>query len=114
MKARTMVDWAGLFATAGMLAISLALVVMGLLSRRLGKVTRERAYYIGFFIASALVAVGAVARLANLTMDVAATSALHQNILWVILYNGIPAVGVTLGVIVAWRYWSWLLAERGG
>jgi hypothetical protein len=31
---------------------------------------------------------------------------------WVLLYNGLPALAVTLGLFVAWRYWSWLLAER--
>lgn len=109
-----MVDWPGLLAIVGMSAISQALIVMGLLSRRIGKVTRERAYYIGFFIAAGLVAVGVAARIANLTSELATISILHQNTLWVILYNGVPAVGITLGVIVAWRYWSWLLAERGG
>ena len=27
-------------------------------------------------------------------------------------YLGLPAIAVTMGVISAWRYWSWLLAER--
>lgn len=90
-----------------------ALIVLGLLSHRLGRVTRSKAYYIGFFVSAMLVSVGAAARLVHLSDRLASTTNLHHNIVWVLLYNGVPAVGVTLGVIIAWRYWSWLLAERG-
>lgn len=104
--------WTGILSMIGLVSISAALVVLGLLSRRLGQVTHASPRYIGFFIAAALVGAGALARLLHLQVHIHTLTTLHHNIIWVLLYNGLPACGVTLGVIVAWRYWSWLLAER--
>jgi hypothetical protein len=107
-----MVDWYGVAGLIGWLSICVFLIVMGLLSRRLGQVTYARSYYIGFFSGAALVSIGIVSRIINLTNELALIPNLHDNITWVLLYNGAPAAGVTVGLIVAWRYWSWLLAER--
>jgi hypothetical protein len=52
------------------------------------------------------------AQMANLTFNLASEGELSQSLLWVFLYNGWPAAGVTVGVIFSWRYWSWLLAEH--
>lgn len=81
------------------------LFVLGMLSYRLGRVTKATNYYRGFFISAALVMVGIVARLICQTET--------DDAAWVLLFNGAPALGVTIGLIVAWHYWSWLLAERG-
>lgn len=94
------------------LSIAAALVVTGLLSRRFGKATRAAPYYVGFFVASALVAVGVVIRLGNLILWHLDAAVLSREPMWVLLYSGLPALGVTMGVVIAWRYWSWLLAER--
>jgi hypothetical protein len=106
------IDWTGALSLLGPLSIGSALIVLGWLSRRLGEVTRDTSYYRGFYLAAGLVSVGVVARLANLGYGAEAAARLHRNLLWVLLYHGVPALGVTLGVIIAWRYWSWLLAER--
>jgi hypothetical protein len=89
-------DWPALFAVLGPIAISVTFVVMGLLSRRLGRVTRTRPYYAGFFLAALLVGLGLLARI----LDQAP------------VYTGLLALGVTTAAFVAWRYWSWLLSER--
>lgn len=96
----------------GLISIGVFLIVMGLLSRRLGQVTHARSYYTLFFVAACLVGVGIVARVVHFTSELALIEDLNNNIEWVLLYNGAPAVGVTLGLVGAWRYWSWLLAER--
>jgi hypothetical protein len=82
-----------------------AAVVLGLLSRKLGRVTHARPYYLGFFAAAFLVAVAVIARLFDL-------GGLESVVLAWLVYDGFPAAGVTLGVLFAWHYWSWLLAER--
>ncbi len=102
----------GLLGALGMASVSMALIVLAELSRKLGHVTRAAPYYRGFYVAAALVAVGALARLAHVNSSLAFLANLHHNKVWVLLYNGAPATGVTLGVFLAWRYWSWLLAER--
>lgn len=94
------------------LSIASALVVTGLLSRRFGKATRAAPYYVGFFVAAALVAVSVAIRLANLLLWNLDAAVLAREPVWVLLYSGLPALGVTMGVVIAWRYWSWLLAER--
>jgi len=103
----------GVFALAGLLSMSLALIVMGILSRRLGQVTRARPFYRGFYLAAAMVFAGVIFRVIHLINGVAEVADLSQNTtMWVLLTNGMPALGLTLGLVVAWRYWSWLLAER--
>jgi len=107
------VDWGGLFALVGPVSVAVALLVMGLLSRRLGSVMRTPRYYMGFYVAAGLMAVSAGARLLNIGRGDALADHLDQDALAVILYVGLPSIAITLGLIIAWRYWSWLLAERG-
>jgi hypothetical protein len=102
--------WTSLLSLFGPISISIMLVTMGLLSRRLGRVTSAAPHYIGFFIAAVLVGIGVATRFIALIAGSGAPS--NDNIIWLTLHSGIPTIGVTLGAIVAWRYWSWLLAER--
>lgn len=105
-------EWSGWFAIIGLIAIAAALIVVGLLSKRMGEATRAAPFYLGFFLAALLVLVSIVARAANLLLRLVPMNRLLEDPLWILLYNGLPALGLTLGVIFAWRYWSWLLAER--
>jgi hypothetical protein len=102
----------GLFGLLGSIAITIALMVLGLLSKRLGSVTRTPHYYIWFYFATGLMLVSILARLVNLGHDAAFGATLVNDEISVLLYAGLPAIALTLGVVVAWRYWSWLLAER--
>lgn len=97
----------------GMFSVVVVLLLIAELSKKLGRVTRASPAYIGLYGASLMVFVGVIARIANLTLTENKLIELHKNFLWVLLYNAVPALGVTVGVIIAWRYWSWLLAERG-
>lgn len=105
-------DGVAIFGLFGLVGMSVLLIVMGVLSRRLGDVTKATPYYYGFFLASALVAIGIGARLYHISSEVAIIDNLQDNIGWVLLFNGAPALGMTIGLVIAWRYWSWLLAER--
>jgi hypothetical protein len=107
------IDWGGLFALVGPASVAIALMVMGLLSRRLGSVMRTPRYYVGFFIAAALMILSVLARVLNVGHGDNFAASLGQNAVSVILYIGLPSIAITIGLIVAWRYWSWLLAERG-
>jgi len=106
------VDWLGLFGVLGMASISLCLMVMGALSRRLGRVTKAKSYFWGFYFSAILVFIGVIARLAHLGEPATRQISLSNDLTWVMLYNGAPSLGITLGLVFAWRYWSWLLAER--
>jgi NADH:ubiquinone oxidoreductase subunit 6 (subunit J) len=96
----------GLLGVVGPFSIFVVLIVLALLSKRLGSVTRTRPYYLGFYLAAALIAISILARL----MDEAPVG--EGGVTSVLIYVGLPALSVTIGVVVAWRYWSWLFAER--
>jgi hypothetical protein len=91
----------GLIGPASMIV---ALIVLALLSQRLGAVTKRAPIYRWFYVSVILIAVSIVARLfAPDALDYRAA----------LLYDVPLALGLTLAVVIAWRYWSWLLSERG-
>ncbi|MBL8156659.1 MAG: hypothetical protein JNM70_20950 [Anaerolineae bacterium] len=100
------------FSLLGQGAIIAALVVMGWLSRRMGEVTRAPRFYRGFYLSGMLLAISLGARVVYLIQG-RTPAELHEDMLAVLLITGLPALAITLGVVIAWRYWSWLLAERG-
>lgn len=101
-----------LFGLVGTLGIALMLLALGKLSRRLGEATSAPPHYRGFYAGALCVFLSATAQGANLVLQVAPPDAIARSTWWVIIYNGLPAAGITLGLMYAWRYWSWLLAER--
>lgn len=105
----TLLHSAGL---VGLVAIGVALVVLGRLSQRLGRVTHARPYYVGLYLAAACVWGGAIVRLYFITRIQPALDAPESQFLYTLLGDGLPAIGLTLGLLVTWYYWSWLLAER--
>lgn len=93
-----------LLSTVGPLSVTLALIVVGLLSQRLGAVTKMPPHYRWFFVAASLTGSSVVVRL----LGVSVRSQDTLSLLYAVLF----ALGVTLGVVVAWYYWSWLFGER--
>jgi hypothetical protein len=103
------IDTSTVFAILGPAGIAVALVVLGMLSKRLGATTRSGAHYGWFFFAAVLMIISAGARVAGMW---AGARNLANEPVWVLLYNGLPALAITIAVFTAWHYWSWLLAER--
>ena len=99
----------GLFALMGMFSVAVALVVLGLLSKRLGQVTRAPRYYRGFYAAAVLLIISILFRLVNILQSHIPAP---DDSVAVIFYIGLPAFALTISLMIAWRYWSWLLAER--
>jgi len=107
-----MADVLSLLIFGGQVALSVTLIALALLSRRLGRVTGARRYYLGLYIAAALITIGALVRLlANLSL-LAQNPYSGDNGVYILLAYGLPALGLTLALLVTWYYWSWLLAER--
>lgn len=96
----------------GYLAIGFTLIVLARLSKKLGEVTHARPFYRGNYLAAVLVWAGVLARFYFITGDQSNFTASDDNLLYILLIDGLPALGVTLGLMVTWYYWSWLLAER--
>ncbi len=101
-----------LLTTSGLVAIGIALVVLARLSSRLGSVTGSRKHFRWLYVAAALVWVGAGMRYYIQTVMQAMPEAPSAKLVYTIVSDGLPAIGITLGLVVTWYYWSWLLAER--
>lgn len=88
--------------------LSLVIVLLGLmmLSRRLGSVSKRRPLYRIYYIGITFVTLGGLLRV--LWMD--SSGRLDAGIA---LFHDFPLfLGLLIGVVVAWRYWAWLLTER--
>jgi hypothetical protein len=95
-----------LLSLIGPASISLALLVLASLSRRLGEVTKRPPLYRWFLVGAALVGLSIVLRV--LTIDPAGR--LGSQV--ALLYDVPLVMGLLVSVIVAWRYWGWLLYEQ--
>jgi len=105
----TLFDLIGLLGWSG---IAVMLIALGLISRRLGLATRAKPYFYGFFAAAALLFTSVIMQALNLLLGLMSSAEQAVSYGWVLAINGLPALAVTLALYVAWRYWSWLLAER--
>ncbi len=90
----------------GPASIVVALVALASLSRRLGAVTRRPPLYRWFLVGAALVGLSIVLRLIGLD------SAGRLGAQTALFYDVPLAIGLLVSVIVAWRYWGWLLYEQ--
>jgi len=95
-----------LFALLGPISMIVLLVTLGTFSRRLGAVYRRPPVYHVFYVGAILIGVGVAYRItgADATGRADTTSALFYDLTLI--------VGLFLAVIIAWRYWGWLLSER--
>lgn len=108
----TMIAIAHFAGLLGFFAIGVALIVLGRLSQHLGKVTQARSYYLGNYFAAVLIWAGALSRFYFITRGQSILDASDDNLVYILLIDGLLALGVTIGLMVTWYYWSWLLAER--
>ena len=93
----------------GLALLAMSVTWLALLSRRLGRVTHAPPYYIGLLVAAGLLLLSAIIQLIN---DLRGVIISATNSWWVTVYIGLPALAITIALVFAWRYWSWLLAER--
>jgi dipeptide/tripeptide permease len=93
----------------GPVAIMITLVIMALLSQRLGAVTKRPPLYRWFYVGVALIGISVIMRLTELS----ASGSPGHDYTATVLHDALIAAGLSLAVVVAWRYWSWLLHESG-
>lgn len=101
-----------LFSMVGGISVGVMMIVLARLSQRLGNVTYARAHHIWLYVSAVLMWLGVFVQAIALVRGMEGGLELQQDILWVLLIKGLPAIGITIALIVAWYYWSWLLAER--
>lgn len=103
-----------LLSVAGPLALMLALWVMAQISRRFGEVTHRPPHYRLFYVALALVILPLGVRLLAVGLDDQEMHDLGGNATGALLHDVPLAAAVVLALVVAWRYWGWLVYAQEG
>ena len=102
--------------SVGIVSLVYALLVLAPFGRKLGAVTKMKAYYKGYYLAASLVSVALVIRIVRASVFWAPRdsipSLLNSSLFYLFLYHLPLALGLCLGVLITWYYWSWLLKER--
>ena len=100
-----------------LLSIIYTFYILANLSRRYGEVIRMPAHYRGFYVTIGLVSVSLFSHFLRdiVILDPTEVPALLNNDWFYLLTFYLPlALAVTLAIIIAWRYWSWILKEQEG
>lgn len=82
------------------------------LSRRLGEVNRMPPYYRRFPIGSAFVGISVLVYVLRVSAHISCSpqaERLLSPIFGLLAFHLPLLIGVVIGVLTAWRYWSWLL-----
>lgn len=95
-----------LLSLAGPASIIVVVLLMRSLSKRLGAVTRRPPIYRWFTVSAVCVSISIALRLVREVNDGPLDG---QRAL---LYDIPFAIGLLIAVVVAWRYWGWLLYEH--
>lgn len=100
----------------GLLSLVYALVILAQFGRKLGAVTKMKPYYQGYYVAACCIGLALVVRFIRTTVFWAPPdtipSVLNSPIFYLLLYHLPLAAGLSLGLVITWHYWSWLLKER--
>lgn len=112
-----MIALSSLLGVLGTLSILVILYILAKLSERFGTVVKMRPRYRYYYVALGFLTVGWLVQL--LVLAAGLTPIEIQNWLnspWVLLigYYLPLTIGVTIGLVITWSYWSWLVAERNG
>jgi hypothetical protein len=103
-----------LLSVAAPLALMFVLWVMAQISRRFGEVTHRPPLFRVFFLALGLTAIPLIVRLLAIGLADHEHAQSGHNSLEALAYDIPLAVSMTLSVVIAWRYWGWLVYAREG
>ena len=110
-------SFGALLGALGTLSILVVLYILAKLSERFGSVIKMAPLYRYYYLAILFLAIGSITQL----FVVRATLTDEYSQVWFttpwflfLAYHLPLAVGVTIALVIAWRYWSWLITERNG
>jgi hypothetical protein len=100
----------------GLASLVYALVIFAQFGRKLGAVTKMKPFYNGYYVAASLVSMALVVRFVRASVFWAPHGSIpslpSSSVFYLFLYHLPLAVGLCLGLLITWHYWSWLLKER--
>lgn len=102
--------------SVGLISLIYGLFVLSQFGRKLGAVTKMRAFYRGYYVAAACLGLALVVRFIRASVfwappDTTSTM-LNAPLFYLLLYHLPLALGLSVGLAITWHYWSWLLKER--
>lgn len=112
-----MIALGSLLGALGTLSVLFLFYILARLSERFGSVIKMRPQYRYYYVALVFLLVGWIAQLLVIAADLMPTTLqtwLHSSWFVLLVYYVPVAIGVTIGLVVTWRYWSWLVVERNG
>ncbi len=106
-----------LLGTLGVLSLVILFYILAKLSERFGSIIRMKPLYRYYYVALIFLIIGCITQLV-----VAQATLTPQNVsIWFVdpwflfaAYHLPLTIAVTIGLIVTWRYWSWLITEQNG
>ena len=101
-----------LLGTFGTLSVLYLLYILLKLSQRLGSVEKMAPTYKYYYLAIGFVAVGYITSLLIVLAPQSLVGWLTSPLVLILGYYLPMGIGVTIGLVVTWRYWSWLLRNQ--
>jgi hypothetical protein len=105
---------AAVLGSAGLMSAIYITLIMASLSRKLGAVTKMRAYYRGFYVSAIFLLVSLIAYFLKTSVLLASEQApalLNNDLFYLLTYYLPLAMGTSISLAIALRYWDWLLKE---
>jgi hypothetical protein len=99
------------------ISIIFVLIILARLSEKLGAVTGMPPYFRWFWAGTGFLVIALVSQLLRISVSLTGHTSsewLDNPMFYLVAYHLPMAIGVTIGLAVTWRYWSWLLTERNG
>ena len=103
-----------LLGVAAPMALIVLLWVMTQISHRFGEVTHRPPIYRGFYVSMGLLLFPLVVRVVAIGLSEEDRAELGGNSLGAMLHDLPLAAAIILALVVAWRYWGWLIYAREG
>ena len=100
----------GYLSALGIVSVIYLYFVLARLSERLGSVEKMTPRYRYYYVAIAFLTVGLLSYLA--AIQIGASRFLWMSWISLLTYHLPLAIGATIGLVVTWRYWSWLLQDK--
>lgn len=94
--------------------LMILLWVMAQISRRFGEVTHRPPIFRWYYVAISLLIAPLAVRVVAVGMPDTDRADLGGNTVGAMFHDIPLALAITLGIVIAWRYWGWLIYAREG
>lgn len=105
----------GLAGSLGLLAVISTILTLAAFSQRIGEVRKMPPLYRGYYLGVACLGLALFVRVLRISVLLAAPEGLAflaNDWFYLFAYHLPLALGLTVSLVIAWRYWGWLLHER--